>query len=235
MMMEYTQHYEAVWVPGLDDEIDPDESLSIAFAWLSKAERSHGGRGVVVIYAKKMVQNRPLLADAATRWEFVSPRSQSHLGLPRDGGPVLAIWPPDDRTLELAEQLAFRSALCVVPGSLYDISPWIERTGARCLVEGYAKGSPTELSKEVAESLRHMLFFGGHNGFLGGGEKEDAIRVLQEIAQRRDRPSREELEAYLRASGQTDGDGAQRAGKWYAEILAGKKHRDYRGRVIRGR
>ncbi len=77
-----------------------------------------------------------------------------------------------------------------------------------------------------------MLFLGGHNHFLGGGEKEDAIRRLRQIARRRDRPTREAIEEYLLASSKTDGDGARRAGRWYAEILEGKRHRDYAGRII---
>lgn len=32
--------------------------------------------------------------------------------------------------------MAVRNALCVIPGSLYEISAWIEKTEAQCLVEG---------------------------------------------------------------------------------------------------
>lgn len=219
-----------MWVPGLDHDIDQDESLKIGFRWLAEAERKHGGVGVIVMYAKQMMGNAPLLAQAAGRWEFVSPRSRSRS--PRGRGPILAIWPPDDRTLEFAEHLAFDSALCVISGRLHDISAWIRRTGARCLVDGFAATDAMALPEDIAKSLDHMLFFGGHNHFLGGGEKEDAIRRLREIARRRDAPTREAIEEYLRASDTTDGDGAQRAGKWYAEILEGKRHRDYAGRII---
>lgn len=230
--MTKTPHYEAAWIPGLDHEIDADESLAVGFRWLAEAERTHGGRGIVVMYAKQMMGNNPLLGQAAGRWEFVSPRSRSQSGLPRGRGPVLAIWPPNNHTLELAEQLAFGSALCVISGSLYDIAPWVRRTGARGLVEGFSTADAPDVPEEVKTSLDHMLFFGGHNSFLGGGEKEDAIRRLREIARRPDRPTRETIEEYLRASGETDGDGAQRAGKWYVGILEGKRHRDYARRTI---
>lgn len=135
-------------------------------------------------------------------------------------------------TLELAEQLALGSALCVIPGSINDANAWIWRAGAECLVEGFGIDAAPVLPKEIAESLDHTLFFGGHNGFLGGGEKEDAIRRLREISRRPDAPGREEIEEHLRASGETDGDGAQRAGRWYEEILDGRRHRDYAGRII---
>jgi hypothetical protein len=229
--MKSTARYEAVWVPGLDSDLDRDAGLVAGFRWLADAERTFGVPGLVVMYAKGMVRNAPLLEQAAGRWQFVSPRSSSPSRQGR--GPVLAIWPPDDRTLELAEQLAFGTALCLIPGSLNHASAWIRRTNARCLVVGFAGPDAPVLADDITKSLDHMLFFGGHNGFLGGGEKEDAIHRLVAIARRPDAPSRGAIEEYLRASGKTDGDGAQRVGKWYAEILDGKRHRDYAGRVIR--
>lgn len=220
-----TNRYEAAWCPGLTDSYDPDESLRVAYAWLAKAERRVGRKGVIVMNAALMRRNRPMLAQAP--WEIVSP----HTRRPRGNGPVLAIYPAD-KTLELAEDLAGGSALCVVGGSLFDVTPWIQRTRATCLVDGFAMAMPTVLPAEIANSLDHMLFFDGHNGFLGGGGKEDAIRRLREISRRRDAPSREEVEQYLHASGQTGADGVRRAGKWYEEILDGKRHRDYRGQTI---
>lgn len=225
-MTKATTNYEAFWVPGLDDNnVDPDDALTVAFQWLRGAERKHGGTGVLVMNAVLMRRNRALLGSAP--WEIVSPRSQR----PRGQGPVLAIW-PEARTLELAESLAFGTALCAIAGTLFDISPWIRRTGASCLAEGFEVAAPVSLHKETADSLDHMVFFGGHNSFLGGGEKEVAIRTLREIAHRRDAPSREAIEEYLRSTGKTDSDGAERAGKWYDEIRQGKRHRDYAGRII---
>lgn len=229
--MRTAARYEASWVPGLDSDLDRDEGLVAGFRWLVEAERKFGAPGVIVMYAKGMVRNAPLLEQAAGRWQFVSTRSSSPTR--RERGPVLAIWPSNDRTLELAEQLALGTALCVIPGSITDVSAWIRRTNAECLVAGFAAAAGPVLAQEITESLDHLLFFGGHNGFLGGGEKEYAIRSLTEISQRRDAPSPDAVEEYLRASGETDGDGAQRAGKWYSEILEGKRHRDYAGRVIR--
>jgi hypothetical protein len=46
-------HYEATWIPGLDHEIDVDASPAVSFRWLAEAERTHGGRGIVVMYAKQ--------------------------------------------------------------------------------------------------------------------------------------------------------------------------------------
>lgn len=220
--------YEAFWVPGLMHDIDRDESLRCGLGWLQDAERTYGRVGRIVMYAKKMAGNAPLLMAAAQQWEFVSPRSRHSY----DRGPVLAVWPPDAGVIELAEDLSRGCALCVIAGR-YDLSAWITRARATCLLAGFEEPLSEELAAEVQESLDHMLFFDGHNGFIGAGGKEDAIRRLQTIAAPANRPTPEEIEGYLLASGETDAEGARRARRWYDEILAGKQHRDYRGRIIR--
>lgn len=222
-------NYEAAWVPGLDHDIDQDESLALGFRWLETAESEFGGAGVVVMHSKRMVRTTPLLAHAATRWDLISLRSRRRRGR----GPVLAIWPPNDRVLELAEELAFESALCVVSGRLLDIAPWVRRTGAPCLVDGFCVADAPSFPPEVTKSLDRMLFFGGHHSFLDTGEKEDAIDRLRAIAARPDAPTGPQIEDYLRASGATDAKGIQRAAQWYVEIVDGRRHRDHRGRVIK--
>lgn len=226
--MSVPARYDALWVPGLDHDIDRDESLRIGLRWLASAERKYEAIGVIVIYAKSMVGNAPLLGQAAQRWEFVSPRSRRPSGL----GPVLAMW-PNFSVLEFAETMALDSALCVIAGH-HDISPWVRKASATCLVDGYETDlSEPALPPQVIGSLDVMLSFDGHNGFIGAGGKEDAIRKLQSIDRRPDRPGPQAIEDYLLSSGETSADGARRARKWYEEIIAGKRHRDYRGRIIR--
>jgi hypothetical protein len=217
---------EAAWAPGLDSDIATDDSLRAAFQWLRKAEQTHGGRGIIVMNAASMRRNDRLLA--AAEWDVISPRSKH----PGSRGPVLAIW-PNDRTLEVAEMLATGSALCVIGSRRGDISPWIQRTGAKCIVKGYDVEPAETLAAEVTGSLDEMLDWGGHNNFVGPSDKTDAIRRLRAIADRSDAPSRQAIESYLRASEKTDADGATRAGKWYDEIRHGTRHRDYRGQEIR--
>lgn len=219
-------NYEAYWVPGLDDEaFDPDDALALAFEWLGQAERQHGGVGVLVMNAASMRRNRPLLGSAP--WDIVSTRTHRQPG----SGPVLAVWPVA-RTLELAEQLAFGTALCVIPGTLFDLSPWIRRTGAKCLADGFAFDPGEAISAEVRDELDQMLSFDGHNGFLGAGGKEYAIRTLRDISRRADAPTSEAIEEYLAGSGATNAKGAARAAKWYDEIREGKRHLDYARRPI---
>jgi hypothetical protein len=225
--MSVPVRYEASWVPGLAHDIDVDDSLRLGLTWLAEAEHEDGRPGVVVMYAKKMTANRALLSQAASRWNFVSSRSQQ----PGRHGPVLAIWPPDAGVLEFAESMALDRALCVVAGN-YDIAPWVRKSGASCLVQGWESVEDEPLPRDVEEELDHMLSFDGHNGFIGAGGKEDAIRALRRIALRRDRPDPQAIEDYLTGSGETSAKGATRARSWYEEILAGKSHRDHGGRII---
>jgi hypothetical protein len=129
--------------------------------------------------------------------------------------------------------MATRSALCVIPYLMTDVTAWIERTGAMPLVEGFDAPVRQALAPEVEDELRHVVSFGGHNGFLGGGEKEIAIKAFHRIRRMSGAPSREALEDYLRATGEVDAKGVTRAGTWYEEVLDGKRHRDYRREKIR--
>ncbi len=129
--------YDAFWVPGLNHDIDRDDSLRVGLRWLAEAEGKHGGSGTIVMHPKSMLDDAPLLRRAASRWEIVSRRTRGSAGR----GPVLCVWPPDGRVLELAEHVAARKALCVIPGFLYDISAWIDKVQARCLVEGSKRKS----------------------------------------------------------------------------------------------
>ncbi len=224
--MKPSNNFDAFWLPSFDSEADPDEVIAIGFDWLRTAEKQARVEGVLAMHASSMRHNRPILASAP--WEIVSPRSR---GAYRTAGPVLAIYPPP-KTLELAERMARGAALCVIPYVMSDVLAWIQRTGAKGLVSEIAAPELPSLPADVQKELRHVVSFGGHNGFLGGGAKEIAIRAFHRIRNRPGAPSPEELADYLRITGEVDADGVARAGRWYTEVLHGKRHRDYRGRVI---
>jgi hypothetical protein len=221
-----TTAFDAYWLPSFDSAADPDEVLAVGFDWLRRQETATGKRGVIAMHAASMRRNRPILESAP--WDIVSPRSRGGYR----SGPVLAIW-PDDRVLELAEHMALRAALCVIPYEVKDIAGWVERTGAKPVVAGFEAPAREPLPAEIEQELRHVVSFGGHNSFLGGGEKEVAIRAFHRIRRMPGRPSREALEDYLRSTGEVDADGVSRAGNWWNEVLDGKRHLDYRREVIR--
>jgi hypothetical protein len=88
----------------------------------------------------------------------------------------------------------------------YDISAWVTKAKATCLVEGFEEGTPAlELPRNAIASLDAMLA---------------------------DRPTPAAVEGYLVSTGETSAEGTNRARRWYEEILQGKRLRDYRGRTI---
>jgi len=223
--MSIPDRYEAFWIPG-PDELDIDEGLHLAYRWLETAP--YRGERVVVLNAKKMVNNRRTLAEAS-RYHVVSPRARDISYA--SAGPVLAIWPNAD-TLELAQELALDSALCVIPYR-HDITWWISRTGAVNIAEPESQPvSLASLDPAVVATLNSILAFGGHNGFLGGGEKEEAVRDLRAMLADGHQPAPSDVEDYARASGETDVEGARRLRSFYEKILAGGHLRDYHGRAI---
>lgn len=219
--------YDASWIPGLKSDFDPDKAIALGADWL----RSQAGvkSRVVVMNTKGMIGNRRSLGPLASQFLVASPLS-------RDGGDkpraVLAIWPAR-KALTLAEDLALDGALCVIPGNSEDVTHWIVRAGAINLLSPDDKPPKFQaLSDEVRTTLDSLCFLGGHNDFYGGGEKESAIPSLRRIAASVDRPTPQEIEDYVLASGKTGPTGAGRLREWYEGLLENKRFKDYRGRYI---
>jgi hypothetical protein len=180
------------------------------------------------LHAKKMLNNRRTLV-AAGRFHGVSPNARD---VPYRGvAGVLAIW-PSSTLVEFASEIAQSSALCVIPYR-HDVSWWIERTNAINLLTAEAStpiaSAPAAV---VTEALDSILFFGGSNSFLGGGEKDDAVGKLRGFVDSGLRPEADAIENYARASGETDVEGARRLRDWYEAILAGRGLRGERGKPI---
>lgn len=219
--------YEAAWIPGFNTDFEPDEAIRLGGAWLA-SRRSVRSR-VVVMNAKKMMDNRPSLRELATRFAFVSPQSRDAGSAPRA---VLAVY-PTNTTLALAEALALDGALCVIPGTIDDVTPWIARSRATNLAfPEEAPPAPPAISDAVRDELESICRFGGHNEFLGSGEKERSIAGLRRIASLSQRPAPVDLESYVLGTGCVGADGAKRLRDWYLGVLGGKRFKDYRGKYI---
>lgn len=223
--MTIPDRYDAFWIPG-PETFDMDEGLRLGYQWLDGGPVRN--ERVVLLNAKTMLNNRPMLAQAS-QYHVVSPRSRH---IPHTtAGRVLAIWPSPE-TLELAQQLALDSALCVIPYR-QSIDWWIARSGAVNLTDPEAE--PAKLAQPepaVAEMLDSILGFGGHNSFVGAYEKEESVQGLRTMVARGHRPDPQDLEEYARASGKTDIEGARRLSDLYDKVLAGKRLRNHRGRAI---
>ena len=220
--------YAAYWLPGLnDDSVDSDEVLRAAFEWLHD-EPCNGAR-LIVMNTLGMVNNRPIIARASARYTVVSPRSQK--GVSPIGNAVLAIWPVND-TLELAERLARGGSLCVIPGTLDDLGHWILRASAQHLWNpGEVPDQTPKLEEAVRSVLDSIVYFGGHNDFSGGTEKQMSIRNLRAMISDGNRPDPTDLENYVLTRG-VRSKGARRLREWYEGLLKGRIFYDYGRRPI---
>jgi hypothetical protein len=217
--------YEAFWIPGLDsDEFDHDETLAIGGQWLDESDY---GRGPIIVMNAVNMWDR--LVPLAGRYPVVSPQSRDRRAGTEHA--VLAVWPAE-RALQLAENLAFHGGLCVVPGFSYDLTSWINTTGATNLADPSSAHVSLGLSSEVRTILDGIVQFDGHNGFLNAEGKIDAIRGLQRMVQQTHRPDPAAVREYVRATGRVYYGGAERLEGWYRGLLEGKSFRDYRGRRI---
>ena len=227
-----TNRYKSYWLPGLDnDDVDPDEVLHSAFAWLEREPCS--GERLVLMNTLGMIRNRPFLTQASAPYTVVSPKARRRIAKARRReNAVLAIWPSHE-TLELADNLAGGGSLCVIPGSFDDLSHWIRRTSADAL---WNTDPPTDHSLELDESVRRALdsiiAFDGHNDFLGAGGKEEAIRRLRAIIRDGHRPEPTILESYVLTKGVRSFKGASRLREWYEGLLTGRRFYDYARRPI---
>jgi hypothetical protein len=228
--MTTRQRYAAYWIPGLnDDEVDADDAIELAFRWL-RTVGCEGAR-LVVMNTAGMIGNRRSLR-AAAGFRVVSPQTRN-AELSRRRNAVLAIW-PTTRTLDLAEGLALDGSLCVIPGTIDDVRPWMLRTSAKNLWAPHGELEPMpELAEEVRRVLDSIISFDGHNDFIGAGGKETSIARLRALVRDGYRPDAQDLENYVLASGGTRSHkGAQRLREWYQGILDGRRFRDRGGRPI---
>jgi hypothetical protein len=196
--------------------------------WLR--DSNYPGQRLIVLHAANMTQNRRSLAKMAMRYKVVSPQTKSR---PHRGGhSVLAVW-ASKRALQLAEELASPGGgLCLIPGTLAEVSIWISRTRAINLTDPRAEPAQgLSIDPAVAAALDSVLILEGHNRFLGDG-KERAVSDLRAMVAAGHRPSPEDLEAFALASGHTDHTGAANLRRLYERVLHGKGFRDYRGRSI---
>lgn len=208
--------YEAFLIPGLKG-FDRDQGLRLGLNWLRS--RTFDGVPKIVLNAVKMKGIAPLLFQAAQEFTVVSPRSS---GVARRG-PVLAVWPTES-TLAFAEELAQGSALCVIPGTIDDLSAWAAGREPTMLEGTQTTPATLEVSEDAERAFRAIDDFDGHNDFLGAGGKRYAIEHLQEL-QAAAHLDPDQAFAWFRTYGQCTYEGAARIRKWAKEILGGTRHR----------
>lgn len=216
-MFEKPLSYDAFFLPG---EMDFDQALRLGFAWLV----GQPGSPLVVLSAKKMVNNNNILAALVRRHrvEVVAP-PRVFQGSWR-GGPVLAPLVNERALLAVDQDLgASVTAMCVIEWLPGDHATWIAGHGARDLRTPDMEPMETETldpvvvaaMTEAGQSINH------NNALVTDSEKAMVVRTLQVLVTGGYTFAVDELVSWATRNG------------WYAQEVP--KLREYAERVLEGR
>lgn len=216
-MFEKPLSYDSFYLPG---DMDFDQALRLGFAWLLEQP----GTPLVVLSAKKMVNNNNILADLVRRHrvEVVAPPRVFQSSW--RGGPVLAPLVNERALLAVDDDLGDRvTAMCVIEWLPGDHATWIAGHGARDLRTPDAAPETTEMlhpvvvaaMTEAGHSINH------NNALVTDSEKAMVVLTLQVLVKGGYTFDVDELAAWATRNG------------WFAKEMP--KLREYANRVLEGR
>jgi hypothetical protein len=210
---------DVVYAPW--DGEDPDRAVRLAVQWF----RQQPGDGLVLLHAKKMIRNNPLLARLVSGALVEKPDTVWRSGW--QGGPVLAPWPSEQVLGALSDELAHRAtAVCIIEwGEEAYQQAWLAGHGARSLVTGEVAGAAALLPPVVEVAMRHLGIIVNHNnGLVQEFDKAYAVGTLQELVRGGHRFDVDQLCAWALANGFTDRE-VVKLGDYATRILAGRTFR----------
>lgn len=192
-----TTHLQAVaWVPDDDPERPWDEAADLAADWIWERSEAEGVKPLLVTNTFQNARGIESLEAIARAGGQATPQGKERF----NGGPVL-VYVPDERTLELALNLARGYSLAVVESVSFPLAEWAAGAGAINLLDGSTSAS--SLLPDVKADLDHAVSFGGNNGWTGSHEKEHARNHLARHVQA-GRLAPEQAASYVMAKGVTD-------------------------------
>jgi hypothetical protein len=215
------QPYAAFFVPP---EVAADRGVALGINWL--VEQS--GDRLILLHAKKMIDNNRLLGRAAReyRLRYEAPNTVWKSGL--HGGPILAPWASDTVIACIEDDVAHEAtAVCLIGWREDDPrhQGWVAARGAVDLTSGASLGkSPEDI---VADPVVRIAFaeaerFVNHNNQLvQAEEKAYVIRTMQELLRGGHRLDLDAIAAFALATG------------WNAQEIA--RIREYGQRILDGR
>lgn len=161
----------AAWVPDDNPERPWDEAAGLAADWIWERSETEGVEPLLVTNTLQNAWGIERLEEIIQAGGQATPQSKKRF----DRGPVLA-YVPDERTLNLALDLARGYSIAVVETVSFPLAEWAAGVGAVNLLDGSA--SAGNLSDVVIADLDHAVFFGGNNGWTGSHEKTHARNHL---------------------------------------------------------
>ncbi|MDQ2846826.1 MAG: hypothetical protein M3Y77_10855 [Actinomycetota bacterium] len=191
----------AACVPDDDPERPWDEAAELAADWIWERSEIEEVRPLLVTNTFQNARGIRVLEQIAQAGGQATPQGQQRFKC----GPALA-YVPDERTLDLALDLARGYSLAIVETVHFPLAEWAAAADAVNLLDGSTSSSV--LSETVKADLDHAMFFGGNNGWTGPHEKEHARNQLQQHVEN-GRLTPDQAASYVMAKGVSD-KGAKR-------------------------
>lgn len=194
------RRYEAFFVPP---ETDSDRGVALGLKWLLEQP----GDRLILLHAKKMIDNNPLLGRAAREYNlrYEAPNTVWNSGW--RGGPILAPWASDKVIRCIEDELTQATAVCVIGwrGDDPNHQGWVAARQAIDLDTGASLGKrPEDL---VADPVVRLAFeeaerFVNHNNQLAQAEdKAYVVRTMQELVRGGHRLDLDAIAAFALATG----------------------------------
>lgn len=219
--MPNQQPYAAYFIPP---ETDSDRAIALGLKWLVEQP----GDGLILLHAKKMIDNNRLLGRAAREYhlQYEAPNTVWKSGW--RGGPILAPWASETVIRSIEDDLAHQAtAVCVIGWREDDPhhQGWVAARDAVNLETGARLGkAPDEIVIDpvVRIALDAAERFVNHNNQLVQyDDKAYLVRTLQELVRGGHRLDLDAIGSYALATG------------WSAEEV--KRIREYGQRILDGR
>ncbi|PWC06725.1 hypothetical protein DF223_10400 [Mycetocola zhujimingii] len=161
----------AAWVPDDDPERAWEDAADLAAEWIWERSEAEDVPPMLVTNTFQNAIGIASLSEIARGGGQATPQGNERF----QHGPVLA-YVPNERTMELALDLARGYSLVIVETISFPLSEWAAAAGAINLLIG--DPTATAIPSDVTADLDRAIFFGGNNGWTGSHEEQHARTTL---------------------------------------------------------
>jgi hypothetical protein len=223
--MSRSHAYAAFFIPA---DVKPDRAVEIGISWLAE----QAGEPLVLLHAKKMIDNNRLLGQVARqhRIRYEAPQTIRR-GSYWSGGAILAPWASGDVIRCIDDDLAYRvSAVCIIGWRPDDQNhaAWIAARNALDLASGEALGARSDhiISDPVVRIALDLAerFVNHNNALVQAEDKAYLVRTLQELVRCGHRFDADEVATYAMATGWS-GEEVKRIQEYGRRVLDGRSFR----------
>jgi hypothetical protein len=191
----------------ISPEVDPNRAITVGIEWIL----GQPGEQLILLHAKKMVDNNPLLGRAVRQYRIRYEAPQTiWKGRRWAGGPILAPWASGQVIRCIDDELSHLvTSVCMIGWTSDDPNhmAWIAAREAKDLLSGQKLGKRREgivSDRVVRIALDHAANFINHNNALVQAEdKAYFVRTLQELVRGGHVYDLDEIATYAMATGWT--------------------------------